>query len=43
MNSSSRLLAVILAILVLLATALLEVDRQSRGTARSHVAAEAQP
>lgn len=41
MNSSSRLLAVILAILVLLATALFEVDRQSRGTARAHVAAEA--
>jgi hypothetical protein len=31
----------ILAILVLLATALLEVDRQSRGKARSQVAAEA--
>lgn len=41
MNSSSRVLAVILAILVLLATALFEVDRQSHGTARSHVAAKA--
>ncbi len=41
MNSSSRFLAVILAILVLLATALFEVDRQSRGSARAHVASEA--
>lgn len=41
MNATSRLFAVILAILVLLATALFEVDRQTRATSRAQVATEA--
>lgn len=38
-NSTARLLAVVLAILVLLATVALEVDRQSRASAAAQVAA----